>query len=117
MSAPQRIKISGKVYIKYINETEYPKIGDIILYLNDDATATIKGNYESLKCKGYIKAKIFDSKYWHHVDIAAFCTNQEHHFSKGQKSINNAYLCSEIISRYAGKEVERSYRCHYIYNE
>ncbi|CAF1123003.1 unnamed protein product [Didymodactylos carnosus] len=44
-----QIILTGKVYIKYINEITTLKTGDIQLLLNDDAISVIKGDYDNLK--------------------------------------------------------------------
>ena len=37
MTIPKKITLTGRVFIKYEDETESPILGDVMLYLNDDA--------------------------------------------------------------------------------
>jgi hypothetical protein len=120
MSAPNQIKCSSNIFIKYVDDDQISqaKIGDIMLYLHDDANALTKGDYYSLKFSGYLKTKIFDGKYWHPLDISKFCCNRENHYSKKEKAINTAELCREILSAKApGIIVTKGYRAHYIPHE
>jgi hypothetical protein len=117
MAIPNKIKLTGKVSIKYIDGIESPQMGDIMLLLNDDAINPIAGDYENTKNSGYIKAKIFDNLVWQNIDIAEFCTEKENKFAKKQKAIDSALLCKEIIERKAGTVVNRTYRGHFTVRE
>ncbi len=110
---PSKIILTGKVYIKYIDDIVKPKIGDLMLYLNDDAINPFPGDYENLTDSGYIKAKVYDGYGWQHIDINEFCTSRENKFSKKQKSIDTAYLCLDILEKHAGVVMNKSYRGHF----
>jgi hypothetical protein len=117
MAIPNKIKLTGKVSIKYIDDIAQPQLGDIMLLLNDDAVNPVVGDYENTKTSGYIKAKIFDNLVWQNIDIAEFCTERENKFAKKQKSIDSAVLCKEIIAEKAGITVNRTYRGHFTLRE
>lgn len=112
MAAPEKLVISGKVIIKYIDETT-PQTGDIMLYMHDDATNPYFGDYDTLNKNGYIKADIYDGKFWQALDIGEFCTERENKYAKRQRPIDTAYLCREIIISYKDSLIYRTYRGHY----
>lgn len=113
MGIPQQLTLTGKVYIKYIDDLSQAKTGDVMLLLNDDATTTHVGNYENTKVSGYIKAKVFDGKVWHNIDIGEFCTHRENKFTKKQRAIDSAMLCREVLSGCSGAILVRTYRGHF----
>ncbi|MCC2646551.1 MAG: hypothetical protein K0R02_616 [Rickettsiaceae bacterium] len=119
MAIPKQIITSGNVYIKYEDEDCIAKaqIGDIKLYLNNDATSTIVGDYENMKFSGYFKCKIFDGLVWHHMDITEICTRGENKFAKKQKPIDTAYLCKSIIEQHKGTILNKTYRGHFSIKE
>ncbi|WPY01365.1 hypothetical protein Trichorick_01276 [Candidatus Trichorickettsia mobilis] len=113
MGIPDRIQLTGNVYIKYIDEIIKPKIGDIMLLLNDDAISGVVGDYENMSVSGYIKAKVYDGRVWQNVNIAEFCTAREHKFAKKQRAIESAELCREIIAKHRNTLLEKTYRGHF----
>lgn len=117
MAIPNQIKLTGTVYIKYIDELTKPNIGDILLLLNDDATSPLAGNYDSTTASGYIKAKIYDGLVWQNVNIGEFCLKKENKFAKKQRAIDSALLCRDIIIAKKGLELHRSYRGHFTIEE
>ena len=117
MAPPHEIKLTGKVFIKYIDDIISPKVGDIMLLLNDDATAHITGDYENTKASGYLKAKIFDGVNWQNIDIGEFCTGKENKFTKKQRAIDSASLCRDIIEESSGSTIKKTYRGHYTLKE
>lgn len=114
---PSNIELTGKVYIKYIDDVSRPNIGDIQLLLNDDATSTHKGDYDNLKLSGYIKAKIFDGLVWQNINISDLCLGKEYKFTKRQKAIDAAVLCQELIEKHKGRVLRRTYRGHFSVQE
>lgn len=117
MSIPNKIIITGAIYIKYIDDVLKPSVGDIRLQLNNDARAQITGDYETLKMSGYIKAYIFDGLIWQNIDIGEFCTERENKFTKKQRAIDTALLCKDIIKEYKGHIMHKTYRGHFTLNE
>lgn len=114
---PKQIVLTGKVYIKYINDITNPEIGDITLLLNDDATSLIKGDYDNLKVSGYIKAKVFDGLVWQNISISELCLDKEYKFTKRQKALDSAILCKNLIERQRGIILYRTYRGHFSCQE
>jgi hypothetical protein len=114
MGIPEQLKLSGTVYIKYIDDINKAKMGDVLLLLNDDATSTYVGDYENITLSGYIKAKVFDGKVWHNIDISEFCTHRENKFTKKQRAIDSALLCRDIISSYPDALLRKTYRGHFV---
>lgn len=110
---PQKITLTGKVYIKYIDDLHRATLGDILLYLNDDAINPFPGDYENLTDSGYIKAKVYDGAVWQQADIGEFCTNRENKFAKKQRSLDSAHLCQSIMEGYKGTIMLRTYRGHF----
>lgn len=110
---PLKITMTGKVYIKYIDDIRKEVLGDVVLYLNDDAINPFPGDYENLTDSGYIKAKIYDGKVWQHIDIGEFCTDRENKFAKKQRSLDSAYLCMDIMEKYKGTIMLKTYRGHF----
>ena len=113
MVHPVEIKLTGKVFIKYIDDIIAPKLGDIMLLLNYDAKSPIAWDYENTKVSGYIKAKIFDGVNWQNMDISEFCTGRENKFTKRQRAIDSANLCRDIIKQSIGSIMNKTYRGHY----
>lgn len=114
---PRQIKLTGKVYIKYIDVPPSSKIGDIKLLLNDDATNSNVGDYENTKFSGYIKARVFDGLVWQNISISELCCDHENKFIKRQRSIDTALLCSDIIKTFAGRTMYKTYRAHFTLDE
>jgi len=117
MSIPNKIIITGIIYIKYMDEVAKPLAGDIRLLLNNDARSLISGDYESLKMSGYIKAHIYDGLVWQNIDIGEFCRNRENKFTKKQRAIDTALLCKDIIKEYKGHIMHKTYRGHFTLDE
>lgn len=113
MGIPDKITITGKVYIKYIDDLDKAEEGDIKLYLHDDVINPIPGDYDNLKVDGYLKGKIYDGSRWHPMDIGEFCLHRENKFPKKQRAIDSAYLCKSIIEKAAGVKLIRKYRGHF----
>jgi hypothetical protein len=113
MGIPDQIILTGKVYIKYIDDLSRAVIGDVKLYLNDDAINPFPGDYDNLTDDGYIKAKIFDGRVWQMLDIGEFCMHRENKFAKKQRAIDSAYLCKDIMTQYKAYVVRRTYRGHF----
>jgi hypothetical protein len=114
MGIPEKITLTGKVFIKYIDDLAGAKIGDIKLYLNDDAINPFPGDYENLVQDGYIKGRVFDGRKWHNMDIGEFCLHRENRFPKKQKSIDSAYLCKSIMEEASGAILIKKYRGHFV---
>lgn len=117
MPIPQKIQLTGTVYIKYIDEIISPNCGDIKLLLNDDAISTFVGDYENTSFSGYIKAKIYDGMVWQNIDIAEFCQKKENKFTKRQRAIDSAMLCKDIIKEYRNVILFKTYRGHFTIEE
>ena len=117
MAIPNQIKLTGTIYIKYIDDISASKLGDIMLLLNDDAVASFVGDYENTTNSGYIKAKLYDGKVWQNIDIAEFCANRENKFAKKQRSIDSAILCRAILESSKGVTLFRTYRGHFTINQ
>jgi hypothetical protein len=114
---PLIIELTGRVYIKYIDLIEKPAIGDVQLLLNDDAVSSLKGDYESLKASGYIKAKVYDGLVWQNFNISELCVNKEYKFVKRQKALDSALLCTDIITQCRGVIMHKTYRGHFTANQ
>lgn len=114
MGIPDKITISGKVFIKYIDDIGLASIGDVKLYLHDDAINPLPGDYDNLTHAGYIKAKICDGERWHHMDIGEFCLDRENKYPKKQRAIDSAYLCKPIIEEAKGVCLIKKYRGHFV---
>ena len=110
---PSKITMTGKVYIKYIDDLHKAALGDVLLYLNDDAINPFPGDYENLTDSGYIKGKIYDGKVWQQIDIGEFCTDRENKFAKKQRALDSAHLCMDIMKEYNGTIMLRTYRGHF----
>jgi hypothetical protein len=110
---PKQLILSGKIYIKYVDELQKCQIGDLLLLLHNDATSSNYGNYESSKLSGYIKAEIFDGMVWQRIDITEFCVNRENKFAKKQKPIDSILLCVDILKQYKNTILYKTYRGHF----
>lgn len=117
MPIPQKLQLTGVVYIKYIDDILNPTEGDIMLLLNDDAISTFGGDYENTSFSGYIKAKIYDGKLWQNININEFCHEKENKFSKRQRAIDSALLCKDIIEKYKDEIMFKTYRGHFTIEE
>lgn len=116
MSAPKQIILSGKVVIRYIDDTS-PNTGDLMLYLADEAKLPWVGEYDRTGRSGGIKAQLYDGRFWQQIDIAEFCENREHKYSKTHRPIDNINLCAEILAEYKGDVLYRTYRGHFTRHE
>lgn len=116
MGIPQQIILTGKVFIKYLDLSEHYSLGDVMLYLNDDAIRFDKGNYTS-KDSGYIKAVVYDGKVWQNMDITEFCQDRENRFTKTQRAIDIATLCKDIMEQQESICIFRGYRGHFTKKE
>lgn len=116
MGIPRQIILTGTVFIKYLDISEHYSLGDVMLFLNDDATRLDKGNYTS-RDSGYIKAMVYDGKIWQNMDITEFCQNRENRFTKTQRSIDTAHLCKEIMEQLGSICLFRGYRGHFTREE
>jgi len=117
MSIPQKIQLTGSVCIKYVDNITSPKLGDVMLYLNDDAISGRQGDYTDLTSSGYIKAKVYDGKVWHNMYIAEFCLEKENKFTKTQRAIDSAHLCKAIMEMQKSLWLFKGYRGHFTRNE
>ncbi len=113
MGIPKEILLTGKVYIKYIDDITSPKIGDVMLYLNDDAVSMYPGDYHDLTTSGYIKASVYDGLVWQNIDIGEFCLERENKFTKKQHAIDYAYLCKNLMEECSSIKIFKTYRGHF----
>lgn len=114
MTIPKKIILTGRIFIKYIDEIESPAFGDILLYLNDDAINPFPGDYEDRTKSGYIKASVYDGKFWQNMYIGEFCTDKENKFSKKQRAFDSAILCRDIMEEnVVNIALFKSYRSHF----
>lgn len=109
----REIKITGKSYIKYIDNYQNAQKGDILFLLNDDSVAKIVGDYENLTLSGYFKAKIFDGREWHFLNLEEFFENKEYKFSKKERSIDVVRYCADLFLKFKDEHVYRIYRAHF----
>jgi hypothetical protein len=111
------IKLSGRVYLKYIDDDfiDSPKEGDIFLYLNNDAEKHIlnKNSYLKKGKKGFFKGEIYNGREWCLLDLPDFFEEKENYFSKSEKSIFAYDLCKTILGTKENIEVYKTYRNHY----
>ncbi len=117
MAIPEKITLLGKVYIKYIDQIGTCQIGDVLLFLNDDAISNNPGDYQNLNVSGYIKAKVYDGKIWQNIDISEFCEHKENRFTKKQRALDSAFLCKAIMEDKSGIILRKTYRAHYTSSE
>jgi hypothetical protein len=113
MPIPNTLTLTGKIYIKYIDDIASAQAGDLLLLLNDDAVSINFKSYDEIGCNGYIKAKIYDCKVWQNVDIGEFCINKENRLVKKQRAIDSFLLCKEVLEAHKGTVLNRTYRGHF----
>ncbi len=117
MGIPLKIKLSGVVFVKYIDDDATPRVGDVMLYLNDDSTTTNPGDYDDLSRSGYVKAKVFDGLVWQNIDITEFCHHRENKFSKKQRPIDSIDLCRDVMVSSSSIVIFKTYRGHFTRHE
>lgn len=117
MPIPKKLILSGNIYIKYIDVPSKPISGDVELYLHDDAISLSPGGYYNLTTSGYFKAKIYDGKYWHKLNMSEFCLEGENKYIKRQQPIASAELCKIVLQDFKNTELFLTYRSHYTINE
>lgn len=108
-----QVTLSGNVYLKYYNESENPLKGDLLLYSADDSTNPKMINYEGINYNGYFKAKIYDGKLWHFLNLEEFLENKEYRFAKRQRPLDTANLCITLLAQFQGTVLHRTYRGHF----
>lgn len=116
MSIPKEIKLTGNVYITGLENHQISKatLGDVAIYIVEPVYQMMAEEYLFAPQKGYFKAKIFDGKFWQHIDITEFCTQKENKFSKKQNTLDTAALCQDILKQHHGTILKISYRNHYV---
>ena len=111
------IKLSGNAYLLHYHteEIENPKIGDIYLYLNDEAElyAILMNNYQIKGYKGYFKLKVYDGRAWCLLNSLDFFEDRLNQFSKNEICFYTFNLCQEKLIDAVGTLVYRTYREHY----
>jgi hypothetical protein len=113
----RNFKISGNIFLQYEEDTKISEaiIGDIKMYICDDLNGKNKiiGNYFAATQTGYLKAEIFDGKFWKLLITQDFFPNQENHFHKKEMPIDTYNNCKAILQQYSGMIVYKTYREHY----
>ncbi|AZL15124.1 hypothetical protein [Rickettsiales endosymbiont of Stachyamoeba lipophora] len=117
---PKNIKsliINGNLYLKYEDEEQLaiPQKGDIMFYLNDDASpkSGMLGNYFDKGYAGYFKMDIFDGKEWQGLNMEEFFDHKEYQFHKKEVPIDCYNLCKEAMENFTNLPVYYNYRGHY----
>ncbi len=114
----KKIVLTGKVYIKYIDEDIELNKGDVRLFLNDDSINPFPGDYEYTGMSGYFKAEVFDGKFWQIINLEEFLENKENRFAKRQRPIETATLLQQILEEeIEGETIFRTYRGHFTREE
>ncbi|MDX1916613.1 MAG: hypothetical protein SFT68_01335 [Rickettsiaceae bacterium] len=113
----RKLVLTGNIYIKYIDDQELRQ-GDLRLLMHDDATTAFPGDYENQTMSGYIKAEVFDGKFWQLINLDEFLENREYKYTKKQKPIDTANFCKELLENNSeGVEMFRTYRGHFTKEE
>ncbi|MBN8828474.1 MAG: hypothetical protein J0H68_07190 [Sphingobacteriia bacterium] len=109
----KHIVLSGKLFLKYVDDQVLPENGDVLFVLNNDSTSVYKGTYYSTGYAGFFKIFVFDGRIWQHLIENEFFENKENYFSKKEKPIDAFYICEEIMRSKIGTLVYKTYREHY----
>jgi hypothetical protein len=112
---PRKITLTGKVFIKHIDDISSAALGDVMLQLNDDAI--ILRPWDDMTVSGYVKTTVFDGLVWQNMDITEFCLNRENKFAKKQRALDSAHLCRSIMEEQIGVVIFKTYRGHYTRDE
>ena len=112
------LKISGNIFLAYIDEEANFTSGDIMLYpdyelehINPEFAVHMRGY------RGCVKLKIFDNYKWCHLDKEDFFNGKENNFSKTEIALDVMNLCRDMLVDVKDIIVYRTYREHYTTDE
>ncbi|MDX2049679.1 MAG: hypothetical protein SFT93_00655 [Rickettsiaceae bacterium] len=110
----KKIKLTGNVFLKYEEPISKILQGDLRLLLNNDPRASSLMPYDNMGISGYLKAQVFDGKFWQFINLEEFIFNRENRFGKKQLPRDAAKLCAELLkAEVKNVEIYRVYRGHY----
>lgn len=109
----KNIILTGKVYIKHINDKSKAEKGDLRIFVKPKNKNVLDLSLEEMGVSGYFKAEVFDGKYWQIINLDDFLESREYKISKSEKPIDRANLCCELLAQCQGARVFRTYRGHY----
>ena len=112
-----RIALTGAVALKYVEDErlETPAKGDMMLYLSCENNPSLEPwNFERTGRAGYLRADVHDGRTWRPLSLEEFFDDREYFFSKSERAIDTALLCRGALEGFAGRQLMRTYREHYV---
>jgi hypothetical protein len=112
----KKLVISGTIFLDLESEDQLltPEAGDVLFYIEVEGPFYPNdGTYSFNGYKGCFRMRVFDGKIWGFLNPQEFFPNKENHFAKSEYPINCYNLCSEIMKKFAGTTIYRTYRDHY----
>ena len=112
----KKLIISGLSFLELRDDEKIAEAtaGDVFFHADvegmhypNDGTYAFKGY------KGSFRMRIFDGNIWAFLSPPEFFVAKENHFSKSEYPINCYLLCADIIKKFAGTTIYRTYRDHY----
>lgn len=109
------LTLSGRVFLKYEDEAEHPRAGDVTLSLNTDGKPypALKGNYHETGYTGHFRAEVFDGNHWQFLSVEEMFPEKENYYARHERAIDRYALCVEMVSALTGRGLVRTYREHY----
>ena len=113
-----RIVLTGKLYLRHRDVEIMGEAvkGDMEVFLNTDVFKfnIHIGDYEAMGLEGYLKANVSDGKGWKPMSLEELFDDRQHYFGKRERPIDTFTVCAPILSSFAGRELLRTYREHYV---
>jgi hypothetical protein len=111
MSILENIKMSKNIYTNF--DEFKPRLGDIVLYHYDSSNLNANLEPDDFLLNGYIKAQIYDGKYFQHIDIYEILDLKKGKSKKKQKLIDIMNMYKDMLLELDELSLTRSYRGRY----
>jgi len=112
----KKLTISGVSFLELRDDERLCEAaaGDVFFQVDvEGAHYPNDGTYAFKGYKGHFRLRIFDGKIWAFLNQHEFFTNKENQFSKSEFPINCYDLCADMMKKFAGTTIYRTYRDHY----
>jgi hypothetical protein len=116
----KKLVISGVTFLEMHSEIvlENLEAGDLLFCIDVEAPFYPNdGSYAFSGYKGCFRMKVFDGKIWALLNAQEFFDQKENCFNKTEYPITCYNLCSELIKKFAGLTLYKTYRDHYTLRE
>ena len=116
LKTPKTLTLSGKIFLEIEDEEEIlaAEKGDLLFRINIDAqNYETLGDYRISGYKGFFRISVYDGKSWFYLSPTEFFEHKENYFAKNEYPYNCYLNCKEIMEKFKGETLYKSYRDHY----